>query len=105
MTEVYKAPEAELLDRVDNSGDYGSLESAVVEKDMGPMDALSTSRKAIHQKWFSHLGLILVTMIVILVGVLALLIRIVWALPVASLTYALAYRNIFGVEAKTATKN
>jgi len=77
----------------------------VVEKDMSPMQALSTSRKAIHHKWFNFLGLGFLVMVVIIIGMIALLIGLVWAIPVISLAYALAYRDTFGVEAKTAIKN
>ena len=77
----------------------------VVEKDMSPMEALSTSRKAVHHKWFNFLGLGFVAIVVIIIGMIALLIGLVWAIPVVSLAYALAYRDIFGVEAKTAIEN
>ena len=77
----------------------------VVEKDMSPMEALLTSRKAVHHKWFNAFGFIIVSILVVIVGLLALIVGLVWAIPLASLAYALAYRNIFGVEAKTVVEN
>ena len=73
----------------------------VVEKDMSPWEALQTSRKAITHRWFSFTGLLLLLFLVMIAGVLALFIGLVWALPVVGLAYAIVYRNIFGVEAKT----
>lgn len=73
----------------------------VVEKNMAPVDALKTSMKAINHKWFNMFGFIILSAIVVFVGVLALLVGLIWALPVAGLAYAICYRNIFGVEAST----
>lgn len=77
----------------------------VVEKDMTPMQALNTSRKVLTRKWFSFAGLSFMCMLTVLVGALALLIGLIWALPVASLAFAMAYRNIVGVEDKTLSAN
>ncbi|PCJ33077.1 MAG: hypothetical protein COA90_01230 [Gammaproteobacteria bacterium] len=73
----------------------------VVEKDMGPWEALNTSRKAITHNWFSMLGFSVVSFIVMLLGFLAFFIGIVWALPLIMLAFATVYRDMFGVEAST----
>lgn len=73
----------------------------VVEKDMGPIEALNTSRKAISKKWFSMFGFMIVSSIVMMLGALALGIGLIWTVPLVSLAYAYAYRDMFGVEAKT----
>lgn len=73
----------------------------VVEKDMRPVEALKTSRKVVHQQWFQTAGLLLLTGLVAFLGALALLIGLIWAIPLASLTLALVYRDVFGVEEKT----
>lgn len=73
----------------------------VVEKDMGPWEALNTSRKAIGKKWFNMFGFLIVSMLVIMIGGLALLVGLVWTLPLAALAFAIVYRDMFGVEAKT----
>lgn len=73
----------------------------VVEKNMSPIDALKTSLKTVNHKWFNMGGLILLSIVVIAAGAIALLVGLVWAIPVVSLAYAICYRNIFGVEAST----
>lgn len=73
----------------------------VVEKDMGTMQALSTSRKVVHHQWFQMGGLILLSIVVCLLGALALLVGLLWAVPLVGLTFSLVYRDVFGVEEKT----
>ena len=70
----------------------------VIEKNMSPIEALKTSRKVVHHKWFSFAGFFLLGLVVILAGVLALLVGLVWAIPLASLAWALVYRDVFGIE-------
>jgi len=73
----------------------------VVEKNMSPWEALMTSRKALTHKWFSIFGLNILLILVVVAGFLALLVGAIWALPAAILAFAIAYRNIFGVEEAT----
>jgi len=73
----------------------------VVEKNMSPWEALMASRKALTHKWFPVFGLNILIMLVVLAGVIALLVGLVWAVPCAMLAFAIAYRNIFGVEEST----
>ncbi len=77
----------------------------VVEKDMGVMQSLSTSRKVVHHQWFQMGGLILLSIVVCFLGILALLVGALWAVPLAALTIALVYRDVFGVEEKTLANN
>lgn len=80
---------------------YSMAMVLIVEKDMGPWEALETSRKAISKKWFNMAGMALVSAVVLILGIIALLVGLIWAIPLMVLAYAIAYRNIFGVEAKT----
>ncbi len=73
----------------------------VVEKGMSPMEALRTSRKVVHQQWFQTAGLWLLSTLVVFAGMLALLVGLIWAIPLSGLMLALVYRNIFGVSAQT----
>jgi len=73
----------------------------VVEKDMAPIEAIKTSRKVVHYQWFQQAGLLLLSGGVVILGALALLVGLVWAVPLAGLMLALVYRDVFGVEAKT----
>ena len=73
----------------------------VVEKNMKPIDALKTSLKVMNHKWFNMLGFFIVSMLVVAAGALALLVGLIWAVPVVSLAFAMLYRNVFGVEDST----
>lgn len=73
----------------------------VVEKNMGPWEALMASRKAITHKWFNMLGFFFMVMLVIFAGILALIVGLIWAYPLVALATGLIYRDMFGVEAST----
>lgn len=80
---------------------YAMAMMLVVEKDMGPWEALNTSRKAITKKWFNMLGFMIVAMLVVMLGALLFLVGLVWAVPLVALAFAIIYRDMFGVETKT----
>lgn len=73
----------------------------VVDKRMGPIEALTTSCKAITHKWFNFFGFWILSMLVVLAGILALVVGVVWAYPLVVLGIGIIYRDIFGVEAHT----
>ena len=73
----------------------------LVEKNMGAWEALNTSRKAIGKKWFNMFGFLIVGSLVAIAGAVAILIGLIWTLPLVMLAYAMLYRNIFGVESTT----
>ncbi|MFT6098544.1 MAG: hypothetical protein ACJAYF_001086 [Arenicella sp.] len=73
----------------------------VVEKNMGPWEALTTSRKAITHKWFPMLGFSLLSMLVIILAAIPLGIGLIWGAPLVVLAYAILYRDMFGVEDST----
>jgi len=73
----------------------------VVEKNMGPWEALETSRKIITKKWFNMFGLLLVFSIVVTVAALPLGIGLIWAVPWAVICMGIVYRNAFGVNSET----
>lgn len=72
----------------------------MADKNMGIVEALKVSRQAIHHQFFPMLGLILLSSLVVVLGLLAFGIGLIWALPMASLMLAIAYRNMFGIEAE-----
>ena len=76
---------------------YAMAIPLVVDKDMGPWQALETSRKAITKKWFKYSGFYLLMLLAILLGVLLILIGVIWAAPFVLIAYGIAYRNIFGI--------
>ncbi|WP_226648858.1 hypothetical protein [Microbulbifer variabilis] len=68
----------------------------IADRNLGPWQALETSRKAISKNWFSFFGLMIVLLLIYMAGGLALLIGLIWALPLCSIAYGVAYRKIFG---------
>lgn len=74
----------------------------MADKNLSAVDALKISLKAISKKWFNMLGFLILSGVVIILGVLALLIGLIWALPLVNLAYGLLYRDMFGVEDATA---
>ncbi|SDK62042.1 hypothetical protein [Microbulbifer yueqingensis] len=68
----------------------------IVDKGLGPWEALETSRKAITKHWFAFFGLGIVCILVYLAGALALMIGLIWAIPTVMVAGGIAYRNIFG---------
>jgi len=80
---------------------FGMALPLVVEKKMGPWEALMTSRKAITHKWFAMLGFGLVGMFLMIVAAIPLGIGLIWAVPLVMLAWAMLYRDMFGVEEST----
>ncbi|MFI2812077.1 MULTISPECIES: DUF975 family protein [Microbulbifer] len=68
----------------------------IVDKGLGPWEALETSRKAITKHWFAFFGLVIVCALIYIAGALALMIGLIWAVPTGLLALGIAYRNIFG---------
>lgn len=73
----------------------------VLDKKMGPMEALNTSRKAISKRWFGIAGLFLVIALLNVATVFTLFIGLIWTVPMSIIATGILYRNIFGCEAET----
>ena len=67
------------------------------DRDLGPWEALETSRKALTHKWFAFFGLWLVALIAITASMVLLGIPLIWVLPTLVIGLGIVYRNIFGV--------
>jgi uncharacterized membrane protein len=70
----------------------------VADKDMGPWEALETSRKALTHKWFTFFGLLVIVVLASSVSMVLLGIPLIWILPAAVVGHGIVYRNIFGAE-------
>lgn len=68
----------------------------IVDKNLGPWQALETSRKAITKHWFPFFGFMIVMFLLYVAGFLALVIGLIWAIPTLSIAYGILYRNMFG---------
>lgn len=74
-----------------------------VDKGLSATQAMTVSVKAVHRHWFAILGFLLLAIFVNLVGALALIVGLLWTIPLTSLAYASLYRDMFGVEEATVT--
>jgi len=75
----------------------------VVEKNLGPWQALEASRKAVSKRWFRFVGLGIVLLLLMVLGSIPAGIGLIWALPLMSIAFGIVYRNIFGFEGASAT--
>lgn len=73
----------------------------VVEKGLGPWQALETSRQAISKRWFSVFGLGVLVVLINMLGGLAFGVGLIWTLPFTAIVFGILYRNMFGCEAAT----
>ena len=70
----------------------------VADKDLGPWEALETSRKAVTHKWFTFFGLWLIVVVAMMASMLLAGIPMIWLLPAFIIGAGILYRNTFGVE-------
>lgn len=70
----------------------------VVEKNLGPWEALEVSRKAITHHWFKLFGLYFVFGLIFILSMIPLFIGMIWTLPMSVLLTGIVYRTIFGFE-------
>jgi len=73
----------------------------IVDRGMGPWQAMEASRQAIHKHWFKVFGLYFVMVLIYLVSLIPLGLGLIWSLPMFFMVSAILYREIFGVSEKT----
>jgi len=73
----------------------------IVEKKMGPWQALETSRKTLTRVWFRFFGFMLLITLINLLGVIPIGLGMIWTIPWSVLAMAMVYQKIYGVEAHT----
>lgn len=69
----------------------------VVDKGLGPWQAMEASRKAVTHRWFSVFGLLIVLGLLSIAGAIPLFIGFIWTIPLYMIALGILYRNIFGV--------
>jgi len=75
---------------------YTMMLPLIVDKNLGPWQALEVSRKAITKHWFAIFGFLIVIGLLYIAGFLALIIGLIWAIPTLSIAHGILYRNMFG---------
>ncbi len=67
----------------------------ILEKGLGPWQALEASRKAIHKKWWSVFGLYLVMSLIYMVSAIPLGIGLIWTVPMFMVMVGVLYVRLF----------
>jgi hypothetical protein len=68
----------------------------ILDKGLGPWEALETSRKAIHKKWWTVLGMYLVMMLLYAVSMIPLGLGLIWTVPMFMVLIGVLYGRLFG---------
>lgn len=69
----------------------GQFQNALVEKDLGPIEALKASWQITEGNVINYLALFIISIGIVLLGMLALLVGLIWAYPTAILANISAY--------------
>lgn len=69
----------------------------IVEKNMGPWQAMEASRKAIHKCWFTFFGINFAMGLLVNLSMIPLGVGLIWTMPMLFIVNAILYREIFGV--------
>ncbi len=70
----------------------------ILHKGLGPWEAMEASRKAIHKKWWTVLGLYLVMMLLYAVSAIPLGLGFIWTIPMFFVLIGVLYVRLFGDE-------
>uniref|UniRef100_UPI00405664D6 zinc-ribbon domain-containing protein n=1 Tax=Candidatus Electrothrix sp. TaxID=2170559 RepID=UPI00405664D6 len=77
---------------------YGLTIPLIMDKELGPWEAMEASRKAIHHSWFQIFGLYFVMGLIFMVSAIPLGIGLIWTIPMGTIVLGIVYRIIFGTE-------
>lgn len=81
---------------------YSFAPYLIIEKGMGVWESLETSRKAITQYWWRYFGLMLVSALLIIAGIIPLFIGLIWVLPIVTIAAGEVFVETFN---EPTTKN
>ena len=68
----------------------------ILDKGLGPWEALETSRKAIHKMWWTVMGMYLVMMLLYIVSAIPLGLGLIWTVPMFLVLIGVLYARLFG---------
>lgn len=75
---------------------YALVLPLILDKGMGPWEALEASRKAIHKKWWTVFGLYLVMTLISIVSAIPLGLGLIWTIPMFFVLGGVLYVRLFG---------
>ncbi len=68
----------------------------ILDKGLGPWEAMEASRKAIHKKWWTVLGVYLVMMLLYAISAIPLGLGLIWTIPMFFVLIGVLYARLFG---------
>jgi uncharacterized membrane protein len=71
---------------------FGQYENAIVDKDLGVFDAFSYSSRITAENKLPLVGLFILCFLIVVAGAIALLVGLLFAVPLATLAPLVAYR-------------
>lgn len=77
---------------------YSFAYPLLVDKELGPWEAMETSRKIVTKQWFKFFGLAIASTLFLLVSAIPLGIGLIWSIPTVYIAYGLLYHNMFDEE-------
>ncbi|MEN8200199.1 MAG: zinc-ribbon domain-containing protein [Thermodesulfobacteriota bacterium] len=75
---------------------YGLTFPLILEKGLGPWQAMEASRKAIHKKWWTVFGIYLVMMLLWIVSAIPMGLGMIWTVPMFFVLVGVLYVRFFG---------
>lgn len=75
---------------------YSFAPYLITEKNMGAWQALEASRKAITKFWWRYFGLMLISVLLVIAGVIPFLIGLIWVLPLVTIAVGEVFARTFG---------
>ncbi len=85
---------------------FGFFVSAIVDRDLGPIEALKYCYRITTNNALSLFGLFILSMVIIIAGMVALFFGLLVAIPVVTLAFSVAYRFLqYGPEAMRVTES
>jgi len=69
----------------------------IIDKGLGPWQAMEVSRKAISKHWFKVFGLYFIMALIYMVSMIPLGLGVIWTMPMFIMVTGVLYREIFGV--------
>lgn len=69
----------------------------MVDRDLGPWEAMEASRKATTKSWFRVFGMYLLLLLIMFVSMIPFGIGLIWTMPMMIMAFAIMYQKMFGI--------
>lgn len=79
---------------------YSMTLPLMLDRNLGPWEAMEVSRRAIHKVWWQVFGLYLLMGLIFFVSAIPLGIGLIWTVPMSVMLFGVVYRYLFGVQQK-----